>query len=103
MGLEMMGFTRANLKDLWVDPYDYKEILSEAVSVLDSYGITNSVYNHQLCVVNPDVKNSYVKSISDWKNEYLDICTSCSRKSECGGFFSSSKIYRHSDHITPYI
>lgn len=103
MGLEMMGFTRANLKDLWVDPYDYKEILSEAVSVLDSYGITNSVYNHQLCVVNPDVKNSYVKSISDWKNEYLDICTSCSKKSECGGFFSSSKIYRHSDHITPYI
>ena len=103
MGLEMMGFTRANLKDLWVDPYDYKDILSDAVSVLNSYGLTNSVYNHQICVVNQDITNSYVKSISDWKNEYLDICASCSKKGECGGFFSSSKMYRHSDHITPYL
>ena len=103
MGLEMMGFTRANLDQLWIDPFEYKDILSEAVNVLNSYGINTSVYNHQLCVVNDDVLPNYKKSISDWKNEYVDECTSCVRKSDCGGFFSSSKLLRYSDHIKAII
>jgi len=102
MGLEITGFTRPNLDLLWIDPYDYKEILSEAVSVLNSYGINASVYNHQLCVVNKDIEGNYRKSISDWKNEYLDACTPCTRKAECGGFFSSSKKYKHSAYIRPF-
>lgn len=103
MGLEMMGFTRANLDSLWVDPIEYKDVLSEAVAVLNAYGIRTSVYNHQLCLVNPDVLPNYVKSISDWKNEFVDECKPCQRKSECGGFFSSSKIHRYSDNISPFI
>ena len=102
MGLEITGFTRPNLDLLWIDPYDYKEILSEAVSILNSYGMNTSVYNHQLCVVNKDVDGNYCKSISDWKNEYLDACAPCTRKAECGGFFSSSKMYKHSAHIRPF-
>ena len=102
MGLEMMGFTRANLDSLWIDPLEYKDILSRAVKVLNAYGIRTSVYNHQLCLVNPDVLPNYVKSISDWKNEFVDECEPCLRKSECGGFFSSSKIHRYSDNITPF-
>lgn len=102
MGLEMMGFTRANLDQLWVDPYDYKDNLSEAVSILNSYGVKNSVYNHQLCVINKDVEANYAKSISDWKNEYVKECDGCTRKSECGGFFSSNVKYRYSEHISPF-
>lgn len=102
MGLEMMGFTRANLDSLWIDPLEYKDILSKAVKILNTYGIRTSIYNHQLCLVNPDVLPNYVKSISDWKNEFVDECAPCLRKSECGGFFSSSKIYRYSDNITPF-
>jgi His-Xaa-Ser system radical SAM maturase HxsC len=102
MGLEMMGFTRANLDKLWIDPYEYKDTLSKALEVLNSYGIKTSIYNHQLCVVNPDVKSNYVKSISDWKNEYVEECDSCIKKSDCGGFFSSSKKYRYSDHIKAF-
>ena len=101
MGLEITGFTRANLKDLWIDPYDYKDILSAAVKILNKYNIQNSVYNHQLCTVNNDVYDNYQKSISDWKNEYVEECTGCLRKNECGGFFSSSKKYKYSDHIKP--
>ena len=71
MGLEMMGFARANLDSLWIDPLEYKDILSKAVKVLNTYGIRTSVYNHQLCLVNPDVLPNYVKSISDWKNEFV--------------------------------
>jgi His-Xaa-Ser system radical SAM maturase HxsC len=102
MGLEITGFTRTNLDLLWIDPYDYKDMLSEAVHTLNSYGMNASVYNHQLCVINNDIEGNYRKSISDWKNEYLDSCTLCARKCECGGFFSSSKMYKHSEHIRPF-
>jgi His-Xaa-Ser system radical SAM maturase HxsC len=103
MGLEMMGFTRSNLNQLWIDPFEYKNILSAAVAVLNTYGINTSVYNHQLCVINNDVLPNYKKSISDWKNEYVDECNLCVKKSECGGFFSSSKLHRYSDHIKAII
>jgi His-Xaa-Ser system radical SAM maturase HxsC len=102
MGLEMMGFTRANLDSLWIDPISYKDYLSEAVNIFRSYGMVVSVYNHQLCLVNKDIEPVYVKSISDWKNEYLSECNSCSRINDCGGFFSSGVRYGYSKSITPF-
>lgn len=103
MGLEITGFTRPNLEVLWIDPYEYKEVLSEAVAVLNAYGMHASVYNHQLCTVNSDILGNYRKSISDWKNEYLAECGSCKKIEECGGFFSSSKKYKHSKHIKAFV
>lgn len=102
MGLEITGFTRPNLEDLWIDPYEYKDALSEAVELLNSYGMHASVYNHQLCTINADITDNYRKSISDWKNEYLDECRACKKVQDCGGFFSSSKKYKHSKHIAPF-
>lgn len=102
MGLEMTGFTRANLDQLWIDPYDYKDTLSEVVKLLTRYGMNVSIYNHQLCLVNQDVLPNYKKSISDWKNEYVDECKNCSRIGECGGLFSSSTRYGYSSHIKPF-
>lgn len=102
MGLEITGFTRPNLDLLWIDPYEYKDLLSEAIAVLNAYGMRASVYNHQLCTVNPDVRGNYRKSISDWKNEYLDECAACTKRDECGGLFSSSALYRHSVHIKAF-
>ncbi len=102
MGLEITGFTRANLDALWIDPFEYKDKLSEAVWLLNSYGVNCSVYNHQLCTVNDDVLPNYRKSISDWKNEYLNECTACRRINECGGLFSSGKMYKHSSHIRAF-
>lgn len=101
MGLEMTGFTRANLDQLWIDPYDYKDTLSEAVQLLTRYGMNVSIYNHQLCLVNQDVLPNYKKSISDWKNEYVEECKSCSRTIECGGLFSSGAQYGYSSHLRP--
>jgi His-Xaa-Ser system radical SAM maturase HxsC len=99
MGLEIMGFTRANLDELWVDQYDYKDKLSAAINLLSSYGVNVSVYNHQRCLVNSDVMHAYRKSISDWKNEYLSECEGCSKKEECGGFFTSQIKYKVSPNI----
>ncbi len=98
MGLEMIGFARANLADVWVDPFDYQAELTEAVALLDRKGINTLIYNHPLCLIPRELWPYAVRSISDWKNEYHPECLRCSVTHDCGGFFFSAK-YRHSDHI----
>lgn len=102
MGLEMIGFTRANIDELWIDPYEYKDILSSATLLLKSYGMNVSIYNHQRCLINDDVVFANRRSISDWKNEYVPECSGCSMTSECGGFFTSGMQYKYSSHIKPF-
>lgn len=101
MGLEMTGFTRTNIDDLWVDPTVYQPQLVEAVDILARYRMRVSVYNHQLCLLDKRLWPFNVKSISDWKNEFMPECSPCSKKEECGGFFSSAH-FRYSDKISPF-
>jgi hypothetical protein len=61
MGLEMTGLARPNSAEVWAEPADYQSELAEAV-----------------------------RSISDWKNDYRDICQSCSVRDTCGGGFTTS-------------
>jgi His-Xaa-Ser system radical SAM maturase HxsC len=98
MGLEITGFTRANLDALWIDPTEYRNELREAVEILDSYGMHVSIYNHQLCLLDRQLWPFTVKSISDWKNEYFEECGKCAVRRECGGFFASAK-FKKSDNI----
>lgn len=102
MGLEVIGFTRANLDDLWIDQSEYKDELSKSVHLLKNYGLNVSIYNHQLCLINEDIKFAYRKSISDWKNEYANECIDCTRKDECGGFFTSGISYKYSPLLKPF-
>lgn len=101
MGLEITGFTRANLGSLWVDPFDYQTELYRAVSHLADSRMRVSIYNHQLCLLDKRLWSFARKSISDWKNEYMTECEGCWEKDNCGGFFASAK-FRHSDHIRPF-
>ncbi len=98
MGLEMMGFTKANIDSLWIDPADYQSELVEAVNILERFRMNVSIYNHQLCLLDKSLWRFAKKSISDWKNEYMPECNGCSIKSESGGFFSSAH-FKYSDHI----
>lgn len=98
MGLELMGYVRMNLDALWSDPVDYQEELCEAVAVLDRGGLNVSIYNHQLCVLDQGLWPYARRSISDWKNEYLEECEACAVREQCGGFFASARI-RRSDYI----
>ena len=102
MGLEMTGFTKFNLDKLWVDPKDYQTQLREAVEILAMARMNVSIYNHQLCLLEPSLHKFSRKSISDWKNEYMEECKGCVRQNDCGGFFSSAKL-RYSEHIKPFI
>jgi His-Xaa-Ser system radical SAM maturase HxsC len=101
MGLEITGFTRANMDKLWMDPYDYRSELRAAVQYLAAARINVSVYNHQLCLLDRSLHGYAKQSISDWKNEYVDECNSCSKRGQCGGFFSSSSLAR-SSHIAAF-
>ena len=98
MGLEIMGFAKSNLEALWIDPYDYRNELEEAVNTLSRYGMHVSIYNHPLCVIPASVRRFSVRSISDWKNDFLEECQSCKFMQECGGFFSSN-LKKTSAHI----
>lgn len=98
MGLEIMGFAKSNFNGLWVDPYDYGNELEEAANTLARYGMRVSIYNHPLCVVPESVRRFAVRSISDWKNDFLEECQSCRSMPECGGFFSSN-LTKASAHI----
>jgi His-Xaa-Ser system radical SAM maturase HxsC len=100
MGLEMFGFAPRNLDVLWIDPVDYATQLEEATLGLATRGMNVSIYNHQLCTIPVSLWPYARKSISDWKNVYLDVCNSCGVKAFCGGFFHSA-TKRHSAHIAP--
>lgn len=102
MGLEMTGFAKANLEELWIDPFEYSEQLYRASSLLDDSGLYVSIYNHQLCTVDRRVWPMAVKSISDWKNEYRAECHSCAVQDQCGGFFATGRL-RQSSHIRPVV
>ena len=94
MGLELMGFARANLDAIWIDPLDYQRELREAVGILDRAGLLVSIYNHQLCVLDPELHRFARASISDWKNWYAADCERCALRQTCGGFFASSTVRR---------
>lgn len=90
MQMETTGLAETNLKDLWIDPYDYNNELREAVLLLNDRGITTYIYNAQLCVLPPELRLFAKQSISEWKDIYLTVCDGCVLKGECGGFFSTN-------------
>jgi His-Xaa-Ser system radical SAM maturase HxsC len=100
MGMENIGYVPRNIGELWIDPYDYQDRLEEAVEFLSTRGLNVSIYNHQLCTLRKSLWKYSRKSISDWKNIYLDQCQECTVRHECGGFFQWAKTV-HSAHINP--
>jgi His-Xaa-Ser system radical SAM maturase HxsC len=100
MGLEMTGLARPNAAEVWIDPADYQPELADAVRILVTAGIRTHIYNHQLCVLDRQLWPHAVRSISDWKNDYLDICDNCTVRRDCGGVFTTSGP-RLSKHLHP--
>ncbi|WP_413722971.1 His-Xaa-Ser system radical SAM maturase HxsC [Sodalis sp. RH23] len=104
MGMENMGYAKLNWSALSIDPWDYKDILSAAVDILQRCGIETRIFNLPLCVVNSDVHDICAKSISDFKNIYPLVCAQCIKQNKCGGFFASAtdKFFL-TQHITPFL
>lgn len=101
MGLEPMGFAKANRDRLWIDPVDYAEELSDAVLYLADRGLSVSIYNLPYCVL-PERLWPYARqSISDWKNRFPAECKPCSAKTACAGFFASAGANWRSRGLKP--
>jgi His-Xaa-Ser system radical SAM maturase HxsC len=100
MGLENIGYAPRNMDKLWIDPHDYQDLLESAVEILTTRRMNVSIYNHQLCVLRESLWKFARKSISDWKNIYLDECQTCGVQEQCGGFFQwATKL--HSRYVRP--
>ena len=89
MGLEPIGFARANYEKIWIDPVDCMDRLRDAVFFLANRGMNVSLYNYPLCVVPAEMRPFSRRSISDWKNTYLPNCAGCILRDDCCGFFGS--------------
>ena len=55
MGMETTGFAEKNINLLWVDPFEYRHKLADAVKYLLRRNMPVSIYNHQLCTLPCDL------------------------------------------------
>lgn len=103
MGMENMGLAKLNREAVFIDPWDYKDVLSNAIHRFEQYGIDVRIFNLPLCVVNEDTRPYCARSISDFKNSWQPACEECSQQQVCCGFFSSSTEKFHlTRHIQPF-
>jgi His-Xaa-Ser system radical SAM maturase HxsC len=88
MGVEPIGFAKANYEALWTDPADMADVLTEAVGFLRRRALDVSIYNFPLCCLPNHLWQYARRSISNWKQTYLADCSACSVKDRCAGFFA---------------
>jgi len=93
MGLEYIGFAVNNIRDIHISPLEYKEQLKDAIHLSRKYSLNVSIYNLPLCLVHEDVRRYAQQSISDWKNEFSDVCNGCDMRDQCSGMFTSTQPY----------
>ena len=92
MGMECVGYAYDNYESVWVDPMDYSNVLEDAVRFLSEWRYNVNIYNIPLCLLPEGIRQFSRQSISDWKNEYSDLCDNCLKKRDCCGLFSTSII-----------
>ena len=91
MAMEYIGFAVKKSQQIWIEPTEYISNLKEAIFNLYSWRIDVSIFNLPLCLLPEELHTFAHKSISDWKNSYIDVCEKCIKKENCCGLFSTSK------------
>lgn len=90
MTMEYTGLAKENFDNVFIDPFDYKQELFEAVRQFVRYDIPVSIYNTPLCLLDKRIWAFSADSISDWKKTYTKSCEDCIKKTNCCGVFSTS-------------
>lgn len=91
MGLEYTGCVIKNKDIVWIEPRVYAPELEIIVRQLADWRMDVSVFNLPLCLLPQSIWPYARKSISDWKNVYIDDCQKCSVREMCCGLFGTSK------------
>lgn len=87
MQLENIGFARNRWDELFVDHSREFGLVATAADIALSRGINLQFYNFPLCTVPTSHRSRAGRTISDWKQRYLPVCSSCSQQAACCGFF----------------
>lgn len=87
MQLESIGFARNRWRRLLFDHADNFAPVSVALDRARLHGVRPALFNFPLCTVPPAYRQFAVRSISDWKQKFVEPCDACSSRSACGGFF----------------
>ncbi len=90
MGQEITGEAVKNYSEIWVEPMDYAASLDRAVRYLAAMDMNVSIYNIPHCLILETSRKFAARSISDWKQAYIEQCEGCMMKSDCCGFFTTS-------------
>ena len=89
MGLEIIGYTKANKLELIEEDHIMAEKnLLDSLKFLSSWKYNISIYNTPLCHIPESLWNYAKQSISDWKNSFKPECEKCILKKDCSGFFT---------------
>lgn len=93
MGLEITGYAEKHFQKVWIDPVYCIDELERAVSHLEYCRIQARLFNIPLCLLPLQLWSYSCRSISNWKQTYLEVCNSCKVKEQCCGVFSTSNRY----------
>lgn len=94
MQMERIGYGRLNWDSCFFDNSTSFVRLGAAIDMMQARRQNTELYNFPLCTVPEPYQSLAMQSISDWKRKYLSVCTSCSVRPICGGFF---EWYREDD------
>ena len=87
MQLENYGYAKMNWDKIFYDNSINFEKIGFAINTLTAKRLNVSLYNFPLCTVPDFYRQFTTRSISDWKQKYLDDCNGCIEKQYCSGFF----------------
>ena len=87
MQLEPIGFARIDYAEKFYDNSSNFNLIRMALDTARLKGIPSRLYNFPRCTVESSYRDLTNKSISDWKNKYLESCFKCPEKNLCCGFF----------------
>lgn len=87
MQLERIGYARKNWADIFFDHSLDFEQLATALDIALARGIRPLLFNFPLCTVPDQYRQFAPSTISDWKQRFLDVCSSCALRPKCSGFF----------------
>ncbi len=87
MGMEPIGYAKANKDQLFIDHTAHPKPLISAIEISNALGVPCHLYNVPFCTMPEAWRDRCVDSIADWKKKYLPACDACTIKKSCSGFF----------------
>lgn len=87
MQLENIGFARRRWHELFYDHQQGFEPIAAALDLAALHAVSAALFNMPLCTLPERYRPFAVRSISDWKQRYVEPCQRCNRRAECAGFF----------------